>query len=423
MASCEVAILGSGIAATVAAISCQKQGVDFKLIHDPQAVKHRPVWISNDYTEEFPETKLGMQPTESVRMLTSRTDYSITHEPGKYWIINPVRAISTIQERIDPNRIITVGKEKKSIKIENVGSEFNILGLSERIQCGKVVDATGINGITKEAGNHLVEWVYGGSFRGALETPEMILIFLEDGGTSWIAPSIHKGFIDVVYTAWGPKNRHKDFMKTSAKRLENLVKFAFMSKGIRFYSFRPEEIYSGMISAQPYNHRVQNRIFPFGEAAQTTRPASQESFNRILATADILGKSIAKNTSSFDYLKKLRDLQRNDLYMYAGLVARILLHQSNGVSGTTVNGMGRMIEKQPENKKGSMESRIEEWIKSGRVDKQTIIQIGLSDTQLLRSLMSSGGAYLMAGFIGQNNLLKAMQFVNEKILHKGYLKN
>lgn len=83
MINCEVAILGSGIAATTAAMRMQKIGVDFRLVHDNEAVKHRPVWISKDGTEAFPETKIGRVMTESVRMLSSEADYSVAHEKRK----------------------------------------------------------------------------------------------------------------------------------------------------------------------------------------------------------------------------------------------------------------------------------------------------------------------------------------------------
>jgi len=417
---CEVAIIGSGIAGAISASKFQEQGIDFALINDPRSIKHRPVWISSDGTEAFPEIRQSMRETEYVRLISPNADFRVRHAIGKYWIINPKEVIAGIQERIDPSSKIDVDIARNPISLKPVKDGFEIQGLSDVVNCKKVVDATGIFGLTQEGKNYLVEWLYGGAIRGSLNNEEMILLFTPDGGTCWIAPSIYQGYIDAVYTAWGPKNRYSDFFETGDRRLKSLLTFARTKKGIHIDSDIPEEIYTGMIAAQEHSGVVCETIYPFGEAAQTSRPASQGSFNRILTTGPILTEAVISGLPASKFIKKLNMFQKKDHFMFAGLVARVLAHQSKGVSGTTIEAVERLTQNLSLDEKRKVEDQFESWV-HGVVNPKFVVQMASKDPQIRKSLMYSGGAYILARLIGCNNLFKLMQYFNEEVLQRGYL--
>jgi hypothetical protein len=415
----ENVVIGSGLAGATIARKLQDKNINFHLFYDPSAPKHRPVWISEEGTEDLPEAKMGKRETSSVRLLSAATDYVVKHSPGKYWIIDPVRVIKAFQNSIWEKDKTQVNSKKSHSITRLKSNKFEIIGFDEGIITENIIDAAGINDNIQNRKNFLVEFLHGASFRGSLEDRQMILVFLPDGGTCWIAESVYEGFIDVVYTTWGPYKNYNDFLITGDQRLDTLVKFAKDKNGIHFESFRKQSSFTGMISSQRYNQSQLSGIFPFGEAAQTSRPASQEAANRIFRTADILAEVLKEHETTKHYISQLARFQKRDQFMTAGLMARILAIKSDNTNTSVTSYIYRILQSLPESARDKMEKEIEEWVIRGNVNPRLIIQL-CQEPQIRKSLLYAGGAYLISALIGLNRELELMQLVQEKIFRKSY---
>lgn len=428
MVNCEIAIVGSGIGASVYAVEMAKLNKDYLLIHDPSAVSHRPVWILQDYTEKYPETKIGRRETKTVRLMTGKSDFSVDHQPGKYWVIDPRAVIEGVKKRVDPAKSIEVSLQKNVPKIvrNNKGELLIVDTGGETIHTEKVINATGIDGqieVGHQKKDYLVENLFGITLRGSLKDDEMILLFLPKGGTCWIANSVYEGYVDAVVTAWGPKSKSDDFFKTGAQRLSHLIQFVQRKENIKIRSYNPEEVYRGSISAHRFNHKLPSDIFPFGELLQGTRPASQESFNRILQTGNDLRKSIEANHTPSQFVKKVQQAHQTDDFMFSGLIGRIITFNENIQGGASIDAIHLMLKKSSPEKRKRLERQLEDWVQHGKVEKSFILELALSERELLKSLLISGATCLTSGLIGTERLFNAAKLMNDHVLKKGYFNN
>lgn len=392
----EIGIFGSGPAALMTANYLLNLGHDVWVIRPESYVPPRSVYTTSRNTLMFEGLPLGLiKPLPWIRVITSNgTDFRVpVPDPGSYFMIDNRQLVTRLEAILNRQgtqaEILSFSKEDLSgMEVEETkeGVEVNIGG--ESFYFERVIDATGVGASVvrqvdplRREEDFLVEYLYGGRFRGGFEKEEMILVFGPAGGTSWACPSMEEGCVDVVYSAWGRYSDFEKFLTEADQRLRILVRFLKNQPGIYLDNKEPEEVLSGMIRSQPTPKPQTSRVYCIGESAGMARPGTGESLSRIAQAAPLLALAIDRGLMPQDFYTAWRRLWQDDFY-YAAVVTR-LPHQRENNRGRLPDHIGEFYR---ENEKDRLTQRIEDWVINNRLSVGLAVQL-LKEPYILWSLI------------------------------------
>lgn len=140
------------------------------------------------------------------------------------------------------------------------------------------------------------------------------------------------GFVDIVYSAWGPASKFNGlFLPTAKLRLARLQNFLQYQDGVDITADYADEIYCGMIRSHPAPDTFLKRTFSVGESAGMARPMTGDSFRFALKGGELLAQAVKKGLDASRFQKKWQELWRSDLYLSWALAR--LADQQNGDLG------------------------------------------------------------------------------------------
>lgn len=192
----------------------------------------------------------------------------------------------------------------------------------------------------------LVEYVNAGNYPGYLDSDEIILIWDETGGTSWVNPSIYKGphgepMIDIVYSAWGWHSHFNRFKQEANARLKHLTQLVRTQPGVHVEQLAPVQTVTGMIRSQPGPVPLASHSYAVGEAAGIAKPKSGESFNRSLLHGTVTARAIDANKNPRDVYTEIRKYWPNDERFLSIVLAR-LRYQEQARHSHLMDQLGKM---------------------------------------------------------------------------------
>ncbi|MBN1168274.1 hypothetical protein JXA63_00130 [Candidatus Woesebacteria bacterium] len=356
----EIAVFGNGPAGLSSTRELANKGYSVHLYHPDLQRVDRSVYTTDALTtkdqnvEFFPEEHI--YPLPNIRILTTGgTDVRVRAGTGRYFMIDYPTILEQLEISLEQQTNVQVHTFSAPLFRESAQFTDTPDGVEVRIDqdvrtFDAVIDATGIESRVidkakkgEDAENFLVEYVYGGIYLGEFEHPDLLLVFGPGGGTSWANPSIRENHVDIAYSAWGPKNLHREFLLSAKPRLNELVNFLKQNKGINIRNSKPEHIFSGCIRSQPQRKPRFNHIYAIGEAAGMAKPTSGDSFQRAIVAGEVLTHSIDhQNPAQFHRHWKSQKYNKSDDFFLAAALAR-LPFQSRGQTGGVIDQLQQFV--------------------------------------------------------------------------------
>lgn len=391
-----ICVFGDGPAGLSTAMGLCRRGYPVTVIAPEQGFPYRSVYTTGNGLLEFCKRRgVGILPLPTVRLLTEGgSDIRINpHEfNGRYFIIDNREFLRALWRGLAEKGVVLERLPWKVLR--NVGVEENSSGVVLKIDGDQsrwdlIVDATGVGAeIVRQVDprrkreDFLTEYVYGGTYRGCLTPKELVLVFGPAGGTCWIAPSINEGFVDVVFSAWGPFSQFSRFLEEAPHRLQRLVDFVRGKPGIEIGSDKPEEISAGMIRSQYPSSPATERVYPVGEAGGMAKPFSGDSFRITIKEGENLARAITEGLSPEEYFKQWWR-RGADPWLQAVAFARLPFQRRGKLGGLTdkfyrLTVSGRLPP--------DLVRQAEEWIVGGRGFDPRVVVPFLRNPQIVESM-------------------------------------
>ncbi|MBI2593140.1 hypothetical protein HYW44_00660 [Candidatus Daviesbacteria bacterium] len=404
----EILIFGAGPAGLSSADQLAGRGHNVTLVHPLATTGPRSIYTTYSSEQELivPLTPGRIRPLPLIRVITQNgTDFRVNTGSQPYYLVNNKVFLSECEERLSqipnitiealPKRVLSQALITDSLK----GSQVTIDGNKKVYDV--VLDCTGVGAevVSKVDPRRkeevwLGEYVYGGSFKGTVEKPEMILVIGPAGGTSWVCPNIHPGFVDVVYSAWGPYKDFKPrFLPTAKDRLSRLLDFIQNFPGIEIESRLPDDIYAGVIRSQPASAPLVNSVFCLGESAGMAKPGSGDSWRYAFKAGRMVAELIDKGGDARKF-HEIWTTSWNHGFFYAGVLAR-MPYQRKGELGGTFDCFGKWLEDADPN----LVKQIEEWLIGNKPPLSLLIRT-LIEPRTRRSLLEAVKKKLEISFLG-----------------------
>lgn len=347
MGSKEIAVFGAGPAGLSSAYHLAKEGHQITLIKSETKPSFRSVYTKLSDSEQslfFPEQYI--QPVPRLRVLTTGgTDFTVFAQ-SPYAMVHYPGALGFVEQKLLPAQINVQAlpqKEVSQVKIFDFSDKTEVWLSGSRQKYDQVIDCTGIEAnilsqVTPDRQNDfLVEYVFGGVFRGRIEPKSLMIIVGPAGGTCWANPSmLGSDCIDIVFSAWGWRSFYHRFKQACQPRLKILVDFLKDKQGVHLFSSQPEELFGGMICSQPNSKPTTHHVFAVGEAAGMAKPKTGDSYRRALTGGRLLAKSISQDKSPSQFYHRWRRLWWTDNF-FVGFVLARLASQKEGKNSVLVD--------------------------------------------------------------------------------------
>jgi flavin-dependent dehydrogenase len=351
----EILVVGAGMAGLTAAQELGSRGMTVDIIDRDIPPEYRSVYsrgLQHSWGEIFSPGNLRTVPF--LRAITIKgTDFTLAGD-GSYSMVDYPATLARLKDQLPPSVTLKTFPSLLLETAEYVEDKTGVLaridGSSQRYDY--VIDATGPKAAVcrqvdkdRMAENPLVEYIYGGKFKGYIEDDAMILVFGPAGGTCWVCPSIDKDYVDIVFSAWGWENHWEDFLETADRRLEILTDFIKDKKGVQLDGLDPELLFSGFIRSDCIDKPHSYSVYGIGEAGATANPLTGDS----LRSAVKSGKMIAANLSldnpqlPAEFDARMRKETRKSGFLEGSAYAR-LGYQKSGNLGELVDMFGKALE-------------------------------------------------------------------------------
>ena len=333
----KVAVFGDGPAGLVAAEEARSQGCEVDLYVTEGGRKPRSIYTTDqgvggnrvlERLEPGKRRDLGY-----VRVVTTAgTDFRVQASQTSFFMLDYpgwVRDYRSKLRRKGVHELVVPKWKYRDLRVSEgpSGVEIRVDGVGGKYDA--VLDCTGVGAeVVKRADpsrrdeSFFAECVYGGIYRGSLDRQEMILVLGPAGGTSWINPSMTPGYIDVVYSAFGPVGwgRDKEFWQKAPGRLRKLVQFAGGLPGVEIADGHSEEIYTGVIRNQPAGLPTTRRVYAVGEAAGMARAGFSDSFRRAATGGVWAAESVVGGRDAQEFSRQWRGKMVDELTLAASIV-------------------------------------------------------------------------------------------------------
>lgn len=389
----EVAVFGAGLSGLSVAKGLGSRGRETVVFASGGEEKPRSVYSKNlaAWPDVFPPEL--MKKLSVLRAITLQEVDVTVDGHGCYSVIDYPRIIrrmeaalgSSVQVERYPLSILQMAR----LEEKQEGVEVKIDG--SRVIFDRVIDASGPGAFAsrqvepeREPENPLVEYVYGGKYRGYLDQEAMVLIFGPAGGTCWACPSVEEeGSLDVVFSAWGWENHFPQFLSEADKRLAVLVDFLKGKSGFQFDRVEPEVVFSGVIRASRTFRSKANFVYAVGEAAGVALPGTGDSARGAVASGRLAGETIWDSTPA----QLHRQLSsRSGFGLFEGMTLARLPYQQRGELGQLVDIVGERIaqgELRPVIKRA-----VEHFLTEGEI-RPMLWPIIMGNLKILRFLLES----------------------------------
>lgn len=360
--------------------------------HPLRSVYTTEMWIDADLSETFfpPEVRRTLP---FMRFITPQgTDFFISTAGNDYYMVHQADSVAIVesqlakQPNIHINRLplrqcqevrVLEDRQKAIVYLEGNESSYDY-----------IVDATGLDAtiscqldVARSRERFLTEYVYGGIYRGNLKRQEMILVIGVEGGTCWVCPSsFGDDYVDVVFSAWGPKDLFSDFLKTADLRLTALARFVREKPGIVIEE-KPEDLFSGMIRSHPTRIPTTLRTYAVGQASGVGKPLTGDTLQRTIQQGRMLTEVIDHEASPSDFHEQYRSLWPGDRLYFAGALTR-LRDQENDRLGGVADMVGRLF--QSSHKPSVLEREIEQFAVGNRLSRNLLCRV-LTDSNISRA--------------------------------------
>ena len=336
-----VIIFGAGPAGLSSAKELAGRGAQVTLVAPERSPQHRSIYTFREGLAEHPASLCQTLPlfriiTPEVDLTVAADKYGVVDYPGllRYWR-ESVLDTGTQIEYFPPGVI-------DGIKVIDAPDEVIVLldGATERFAVA--IDCTGVHAnilrqvdSRRERENPLMEYVFGGVYRGNINPEALVLVFSNTaGGISWTNPSIlGEEFIDVVFSAWGWKRDFDRFLEEGQERLKLLVQFLMSRQGISFEDLEPNELFWGMIRSQPAPRPQTHRIYAVGEAAGMAKPQSGQSFDRAILGGAMASEALEHNCTPAQFHRQWNTVWKGSPFFFAIALARLREQRANKVGG------------------------------------------------------------------------------------------
>lgn len=381
----QVAIFGDGPSGLSSACELAQNGHEVHLIApDTKKFAHSvyttdrilPVDIAEAF---FPKNERFILPY--LRVITSNnTDFRVTAQ-GSYFMVDYPKMVEKVKIELEqmPNVFFSILPPSilKDIKIKDSKDEAVVIIDGQTLYFNAIIDATGVHARIDRQVNknrekdYLVEYVYGATVRGKLENPEMILVIGPAAGTSWVNPNVEdENYIDVVFSAYGPKSQYNKFLNSAKPRLDKLISFIAEKPGVNVYSKKPENTYAGFIRAQTTKKPNTYHVFTVGEAAGMAKPSSGDSMQRAIMSGRILYESLKKGQSPSEFYKKWNRKWPGQKLYFAGTIVR-LSYQEKGQLGGVLDAISEWIK----NPNSDLIEQVEKYVVDGKLNPGLVAKI------------------------------------------------
>jgi|GEM_PF-2656762 len=386
----DIVIFGNGPSDLSSTLELSKQGNNIEVITSEQPRLPHSVYTTNkllpvDLAEKFFSTNF-IKKIPYLRVITTNgTDFRMNIKSGKYFMVNYPSSLDFLQKSLSKEKNIKFSQFPQKI-LNNIHVTDSENGVSvsldgQRKKYSLAIDATGnqaeIDKIVNpnHENNFLSEYIYGATFRGSLDYNEMILVIGPAGGTCWVSSSIEgDDFVDVVFSAYGPKKYFNSFIQNAEFRLNELKKFVINKPGIEIYSTNPVYKYSGLIRSQPTKPPITFNVYAVGEAAGMAKPGTGDSIQRAIKSGRLLAESLNEKQKPKDFYKKWRRLWQSDKFIFAATLAR-LPYQERGDLGKTFDIEGKIIKNEDKENAEKLIAKFEKYIVEGKLDYSLFIKL------------------------------------------------
>lgn len=418
----KVAVFGGGPAAVGAIDGLSKAGMDVvQILPEEMNFSKRPVYTTSagvyrEVMDRFVPESLRRN-LSKMRVITSTgTDFVVDMGENPYFLANYPGFIELWQRQFQKDPKVDTRSHPatalKELIIQEIkgGVEVKIDGKSTNYTA--VVDSSGIQRritrrVEPKEKDVLVEYIYAGSFPGFIDADEIILVWDETGGTSWLNTSPYIGengepMVDIAYSAWGWNSHFSKFTSEGPTRLAKLVEFVSKKPGIRILSPIPTHTVSGRIRSHPGSKPSSKRVFPAGEAAGVAKPKSGESFNRALLHGSMIAEAISRGETPVDVYDKSKKLWSNDEHFFAFTLAR-LRHQMEATNGQMMDEIGKWFASGRVN--GEFVKMMEMFIIEGKLAPQ-LIKYFVTNPVFMKLLFETMTAHLWVKTFGVGSYQK-----------------
>jgi hypothetical protein len=347
----EIGIFGAGVAGLNAAKELVKQGHRVTVMAPDLPDSYRSIYSVLGDCGEVPEGLTRSVPFFRV-MTTKGTDFMVKGRQkggmidyqGYLKLVAGQLAVGGVKnERLR-------GYEIEGVKITELPSGVIVRFPGGERRFDRVIDATGVAATicrqvepAREKENPIVEYVYGGVFRGRIIPEAMIIVIGPVGGTCWVNPSVAgEDWVDIVYSAWGWRDDFPRFLTIAEAGLAELVRYVKKQPGIKIDRDKSETKFQGMIRSCPIPLPQSKLVLPFGEAQGIARPNSGDCFRRITMS---LGRVVEMAEGKITPKESIRHQQRHwrldNFYLRAVLVK--MLYQAQGNIGGLADEIGHIM--------------------------------------------------------------------------------
>lgn len=334
----EVLILGSGPAGLSTALHLGDLGISPLVVALEGDKSHRSVYtkMSKAGQNDLCEIPFGCtRILPSVRFITtSGVDFTIP-TGDRYAIIDYPQYTKALEQRLEQKNIVVERLPRSMIDGMNVidnpdGANIQLAGVE--LQVRRAVDCTGVDAaLLSKAGkesrheNPLVEFVYGGVYKGSMQGEDgLYLILGPAGGSGWVNPSmIGGGYVDIVFTALGWEKEANAFFKTAADRLKQLNFFLQKGNYVQFERNTQEQVFTGCIGVQPGKAPQTNSIYAVGESAGMTKPKTGQGFDRAIMGGRMAAYAISQGLTPQEFYRVWRGEWEKDALFYCFALARL----------------------------------------------------------------------------------------------------
>lgn len=339
----EIAIFGAGPAGLSSARNLSKAGFGVTIFRPEIQRVPRSVYTTSFDAADFHFDLSMISPLSHFRVITKHgVDFRVVTPAGLYFMLDNQGFVDKTEEDLKSQGVKVVKLPMKTLRGVQVNEQIDgvliqVDGTGQKFDL--VIDCTGVDAAIvkkvdplRQQEDFLVEYVYGGAFKGEMSLDELAIVVGPAGGTSWVCPSILPGFVDVVYSAWGPASKYNSLFLTTAKqRLARLQKFLQNLDGINITTDSAEEIYCGMIRSHPAPDSFLKRTFSVGESAGMARPMTGDSFRFTLKGGELLAQAVKKDIDASRFQREWQRIWRSDIF-FSWALAR-LPDQQNGDLG------------------------------------------------------------------------------------------